>query len=175
MSATAAPRKTRRILTTADHQQIQEKARINIDGGENYAPVIQKNKGVFQWSIHVFQREATLGEINAYEQIASRVEFKGQKAQIKGSQIEAATRLYNRLVARSFDVVVGLKTYDELDREASIKTVPPLVKREAIRELLGEVYSASRMEEIEGDREDGRDPDKDEDDLEDHTSDERLD
>lgn len=165
--ATAVVKK-KRVLTRDDHTLIQQRCQINPESNENYAAVLQKGKGFFKWSIHVFRHDPTMTQINKYEQTASRVEFKGQKARIEGSQIEAAVELYDKIIDRAYDIMRGLKTHEQLNREEAQKLVPPLVKREAIREMVGEVYSASRMEEIEG-HETGMD-DEDDDDPERHTS-----
>jgi len=154
----------KRKLTRDDHAQIQDKCRVDGERGEDYAAVFQKGKGFGQWSIHVFNRHPTQKEIDTYEQTASRLKFKGQKAQIEGSQILAAVTLYNVLIDRAFDVLTGLKSHDELGTELARAKVPPLVKREAVRQLIGEVYSESRLAEAEGG------DDEDDDDPEAHTS-----
>jgi hypothetical protein len=157
--------KTKRVLTREDHALIQLRCNINAESGEDYACVFLRGKGFGQWSIHVFARQPTQREIDSYEQTASRLKFKGQKAQIEGSQITAAVSLYNLIVIRTYDVLVGLKSHDTLDRELTIAKVPPLIKREAIRQLIGEVYSESRLAEAEG-----ADENEDTDDAEAHTS-----
>lgn len=156
--------KTKRVLTRDDHLIIQQRCEIDADKGEDYACVFLRGKGFGQWSIHVFARQPTQKEIDSYEQTASHLKFKGQKAQIEGSQITAAVALYNSIVLRTYDVLIGLKSYDRLDRELTIAKVPPLVKREAVRQLIGEVYSESRLAEAEGAE------DEDDDDQEAHTS-----
>ena len=67
----------------------------------------------------------------------------------------------NRRVS-TYDVLVGLHSHDKMNSQQSRDLVPPLVKREAIREFTAEVYSASRMEEAEGISE-GKDDAEDED------------
>ena len=152
-----ARRLTKRILTRDDHALIQERCNIDGERGEDYACVFQRGKGFGQWSIHVFTRQPTQKEIDNYEQTASKLKFKGQKAQMEGSQITAAVTLYNLLITRTYDVLVGIKSYDQLPREQTVAKVPPLVKREAIRQLIGEVYSESRLAEAEGAGEEGDD------------------
>jgi hypothetical protein len=142
--------RTKRILTRDDHARIQDQCSIDGERGEDYACVFQRGKGFGQWSIHVFTRQPTQKEIDNYEQTASKLKFKGQKAQMEGSQITAAVTLYNLLITRTYDVLVGIKSYDRLEREQTVARVPPLVKREAIRQLIGEVYSESRLAEAEG-------------------------
>lgn len=151
-----------RIVTREDHDLIQQ--RINPQEGEDYAVTVAKGKGYWVKSIHVFSRHPTQGEINAYEQTASRVKFRGQKAEIEGSQINAAVGLYDLLITRAYDVLAGLRRHEQLDREGARAKVPALTKREAIRELIGEVYSATRMEESLG-----GDVETDDDDSEEHT------
>lgn len=164
-SATPAPPRNKKIITRHEHEIIQTKCSINADKGEDYAVVLQKGKGYWVKSVHVFHRHPTTKQINAYEQTASRLKFKGQKASVEGSQIDAAVQLYNELIDRAYDVLLGLKTAEHLPTEQARAVVPPLVKREAIRELIGEVYSASRMAENEGE-----DDTEDDDDPEAHTS-----
>lgn len=167
-------KKDPRLVTRADHDAIQVK--VKIQGTEDYAVTVQKGKGFWAKTVHVFARRPTLPEINNYEQTASRVKFKGQNAQLEGSQITAAVNLYNVLIARTYDVIVGMKQVDQLDREESKAKVDPLIKREAIRELIAEVYSATRMAESLGADAEGSDDEEDgsdttgEPDPEDHTS-----
>ncbi len=164
----ASVRKNPKIVTRAEHEIIQQKC--NFQGDEDYAVVIQKGKGYWGKSVHVFSRQPTTKELQEFEEGSSRLKFKGQKAEMEGRPILAAANLYNKLIVRAYDVIVGLKTYETMTAEEARTTVPPLVKREAIREFTAEVYSASRMEEAEG-VEEGKDDDKD-DELEGHTSDE---
>jgi hypothetical protein len=158
-----------RLVTRADHERIQSK--ISLAPNEDYAVTVQKGKGFWVKTTHVFERRPSQGEINAYEQTASRLKWRGNKAEMEGSQINAAVELYNKVISRAFDVLVGMKVVDKLDRERAREKVDPLVKREAIRELIGEVYSASRMEENLG----GGPEDEDDTDPEAHTSDESED
>lgn len=135
-----------RLVTRADHATIQ--AKIHLQGNEDYAVTVQKGKGYWIKSVHVFERRPMQSEINEYEQTASRLKWRGNKAEMEGSQINAGVNLYNRLIARAYDVQVGpVKTLPEVDAAGARAHVDPLVKREAIRELIGEVYSATRMEE----------------------------
>lgn len=156
-----------KTLNREAHLVIQEKCEISADRGEDYACVFQKGKGYGVWSIHVFSRQPTQQEIDEYEQKASKLGFKGNKAEIKGSQINAAVNLYNKIVTRAYDVLQGLREHDRLNAESARTIVPPIVKREAIRQLIAEVYSESRMAEIEG----SEDEEDNKDDKEDHTSD----
>lgn len=152
----------KKVLTREDHAKIQSACKLDANKGEDYAAVFVRGKGFGQWSIHVVTRQPTQKEIDSYEQTASRLKFKGQKAQIEGSQIVAAATLYNAIIARSYDVLVGLKSHDELNAEQSRAIVPSLVKREAVRQLVGEVYGESRLAEQEG-------AEDEDDDSEEHT------
>lgn len=151
-----------RIVTRADHERIQ--AKLNLSDVEDYSVTVQKGKGFWQKTVHVFERRPTQGEINEYEQTASKMKWRGNKAEIEGSQINAGSNLYNKIVSRAYDVIVGRKVVQELDRAGAMAKVDPLVKREAIRELIGEVYSATRMEENLGGA-----PEDESDDAEAHT------
>lgn len=160
------PRRNPKIVTQEDHAIIQQKC--GITGDEDYAVVLQKGKGFWKKSIHVFARQPNSKELQAYEDSSSKLKFRGQKAEMEGSPLKASEWLYNLLIVRAYDVVVGLKTHEQLDKAAAARMVPPLVKREAIRELSAEVYSASRMEEAEGvSSEESEEPS---DNPEDHTS-----
>lgn len=154
-----------RLVTRADHDRIQ--AAINLQGEEDYCVTVQKGKGTWVKTVHVFARGPQLHEINRYEQTASKVKFKsGGKAELEGSQITAATTLYDLLIGRAYNVVRGARVIESVDRDGARTQVPPLTKREAIRELIGEVYSASRMEEVVG----SDDDDASASDSEEHTS-----
>jgi hypothetical protein len=162
--------KNPKIVTRADHELIQQ--HIHLTGTEDYAVVIQKGKGFWNKSIHVFGRQPATRELQTFEESSSRLKFKGQKAEMEGSPIFAASELYNRLIVRAYDVLVGLKKYEQMNTQQCKDLITPLVKREAIREFTAEVYSASRMEEAEGISE-GDDADDDEakdDNPEAHTS-----
>src|SRR5688572_10780037 len=94
----------KKSLTRGDHEEIQNECKVT--GDEDYAVVWQKGKGIGGWAVHVFQRQPSLPEIQKYEDTASRVEFKGNRARIEGSQIEAGNMLYTRLIARAYNVIV---------------------------------------------------------------------
>jgi hypothetical protein len=148
------PLRAKRKLTRADHALIQQKCHIDSARGEDYAAVFMVGKGFGQWSIHVFARQATQREIDQYEQTASKLKFKGQKASMEGSQTLAAVNMYNALIARAYDVLVGLTSVDQMSREEAAQRVPPLVKREAIKQWIGEVYGETRLADAEGDDDD---------------------
>lgn len=162
----SSARKSPKIVSREEHAVIQEKCELT--GSEDYAVVLQKGKGFWNKSVHVFSRQPTTKELQDFEEASSRLKFKGQKAEMEGSPILAASNLYNRLITRVYDVLVGLKSHDRLDAQHARDWVPPLVKREAVREFTAEVYSASRMEEAEG-IETGKDDDADDENPEAHT------
>jgi hypothetical protein len=163
-----AVRSNPKIVTRAEHAIIQAKLKLN--GTQDYAVVIQKGKGFWNKSIHVFSRQPSTRELQTFEESSSRLKFKGQKAEMEGSPIAAASELYNRLIDRAHDVLIGLQTHEQLNSQQCRDLIPPLVKREAIREFTAEVYSASRMEEAEGVSEGADEAEADEDNPEAHTS-----
>ena len=144
-------------ITPEDYSKIE--AAIQPQGTEDFVVVWHLRHGRWMRSIHVFERHPMTKEITEYENTASKLKFKGNKAEVEGSQTLAAKNLYDRLVARVYDLPVGRQVLGEfgkggpLTRDEAIREVPVLVKREAIREFVGEVYSASRLAESEGDAE----------------------
>ena len=141
------PRRTK-ILTRQDHERIQQVT--NLQGEEDYAVVIRRGKGFWNRSVHVFSRQPTENEINDFEQTGSRLKFRGQKAEVEGSAIKASARLYDKLVARAYDVLIGMKTVEKMDAETARAKVPAIEKRAAITEWIGDVHGATRMAEMEG-------------------------
>jgi len=121
---------------------------------EEYSVVWHKVKGQWLRSIHVFERQPMTSELTKYEDIVSKVKVKGQKVTMEGSQVSGAKYLYDLLVQRVYDLPLGRKVIPQLNGSDAAKTVLPLVKREAIRDFIGEVYSDARMNDIEGDEED---------------------
>lgn len=135
-------------MSPEDYAKVE--AAINLQNDEDYTVVFHKRHGQIRRSVHVFSRQATTKEVSAYENTASRLKFKGNKAEIEGSQTLAAEQLYNKLIARVYDLPIGRRVYGEdkpLGAEEARGIVPVLVKREAIRDFLGEVYAASRFDE----------------------------
>lgn len=149
------PRK--KILTKQDHDLIIE--RIKPKGDEDYAVVVSKGKGYWNRAVHVFSRQPTTTEINKYEQTGSKLKFRGQKAEVEGSAILAAVDLYNKLVDRAYDVLIGLRTHEVLNVEQARALVPPMDKRAAIVEWIGNVHGATRMAEMEGEDDDDSEED----------------
>lgn len=149
--ATTLPRRGK-ILTRQDHQLIQKVA--NLQGEEDYAVVVSRGKGYWSRSVHVFSRQPTTNEINEFEQTGSRLKFRGQKAEVQGSAIKAAVALYDKLVARAYDVLIGMREVETLTSEEARAKVPPIMKRAAITEWIGDVHGATRMAEMEGEDDD---------------------
>lgn len=141
-------------MTADDYEKIEKAA--GIKGDEGYSVVFHKFRARWYRSVHVFARQPTTQDITQYEDIASKVKFRGSRAEVEGSQTLASKKLYDRLIDRVYDLPVGLKVLGEfgkggpLSRDEAIDKVPVLVKREAIRDFIGEVYSAARMDEAEG-------------------------
>ncbi len=135
-------------LTPAQYQQIESK--IALTGDEDYVVVAQKRHGVLTFGVHVFTRQPTTKEMVAYEETASRVKYRGNRAEVEGSAILATKNLYNVLIARAFDIQVGRKTHETLDREQCKALVTDLGKREAVREFLGNVSGMTSLAEDEG-------------------------
>lgn len=127
---------------------------VNPRDDEGVSVVWHKIRGRWFRSVHVFQRTPSTKEIAQFENTASRLKFKGTKAEVEGSQITAAVKLYDTLIDRVYDLPkqngMGVVA-DLLPRERAAELVPPMVKREALRDFTGEVYSASRMAEDEED------------------------
>src|SRR5512135_947991 len=139
---------SKKILKAEDYKRIED--RIDLKGEEDYVVLAHKRHNTISFSIHVFARQPMPKEMVAYEEESSRLKFRGQRAEIEGSQIIASRHLYDALIARSYDVPLGRVTHAERDRDGSIKHVPMMVKREAIRTFLGNVMSAADLAEEAG-------------------------
>lgn len=151
------------VLSKGDHEKIQEM--VNLQNEEDYAVVTHRIHGEWKRSIHVFTRLPSTKELTVYENSASKMKFRaGGQAEIQGGSVEAAGILYNKLVTRVYDLPIGNRVFGEvtvnsdgstsgspLERNSAIDKVPPLVKREALRDFIGEVYSESRIAEKQGD------------------------
>lgn len=135
-------------------------------GNEYYSVVTHKMRGRYVRSIHVFHRQPSTKELVHYEQTLSKLRMRGNRTDVEGSQTLAAKDLYNALIVRAYDVPVGWQILGEitldkdgvtlvsgkpLTREEAIEHVPPMIKREAVRDAVGEHYSESRVSEMEGD------------------------
>jgi len=155
------------VLKKEDYTRIEVLCAIKDQ--EDYAVVTTRQKGVIIRSIHVFARQPMTKEITEYENTASKVKFRGNKAEVEGSQTLAAKHLYDHLISRAYDVPVGRQilgeiTTDEsgastgrpLTRDEAIAQVPVLLKREAIRDMVGQHWSAGQLIEMEGEDEEVR-------------------
>lgn len=160
------------ILSKDDHLKIQ--ALIELTGEEDYSVVSHRIHGEWKRSIHVFSRLPTTQELTDFENKASKVKFSGGgKARIEGGAVSASETLYNKLVDRVFDLPVGNRIFGEVSLVEGKRTgaplksadarsrVPPMIKREALRDFLGEVYSESRLAEREGDDDEVKDKEED--------------
>jgi len=147
------------LLTKEKHREIQEA--IKLDAAEDYSVVTHKRHGEWERSVHVFNRLPTTKELTIFENTSSKVKFRGaNKAEIDSGAVAAAEVLYNKLISRVYNLPQGprkvLAPLDgpnskSLSNQEARELVPPLVKREALRDFVGEVYSESRISEREGD------------------------
>lgn len=157
------------VLNKDAHRQIQ--SLIELKDTEEYSVVTHRVHGEWKRSIHVFARLPTTKELTDYENKASKVKFRGAgKAEVEGGAAVAAETLYNKLVDRVYDLPIGTRIYGEVTLENGVRSgkplsgedargkVPVLVKREALRDFVGEVYSESRLAEREGDEDEVKDP-----------------
>ncbi len=161
------------VLRKADYDLIAAKltqAGFLGKSEQDFQVTTQRDKGVWYRTIHIFSRPPMPSELNEYEDKASKIKFKGTKAQIEGSKINAAKDLYNKIILAVFDLPLGRIVYGSfevpdpndraktivgkpLDREEALERVPVLTKRAAILDMVGEVYSAAQLEEREGEDE----------------------
>lgn len=143
-------------LTPEHYTQID--AKVKPEGAEVYSVVTHKHRGQYRRSIHVFLRMPNEQELHAYESSASNVEFKNKTAKVRGAQVPAACKLYDTLIARAYEVPVGQRVLGEIEplnaKDAS-KFVDPMTKRQAVIELVGQVWASSSFDddddEAEGD------------------------
>lgn len=161
--------KSKLVLTREDYTRIEEMC--NLTGDEDYAVVTTRHRGLIIRSIHVFARQPMTKELTEYENTASKVKFKGNRAEVEGSQLLAAKHLYDHLIHRAYDVPVGRQVLGELtedtsegpnkgkmtgkplDREGAIAKVPVMIKREAVRDMVAQHWSSGQLVEMEGDEE----------------------
>ena len=141
------------ILRTEDYQKIE--AAVGLKDEEDYVVLAHKRHNTISFSTHVFARLPTAKELVKYEETSSRLKFRGNRAEIEGSSITAAVTLYDLLIDRAYDVPVGRRVFGEqgkggpLDRDKAKAIVPVMYKREAIREFVGSVQSATSLAESE--------------------------
>ena len=152
------------VLKREDYERIEKLC--NVQDHEDYAVVTSRQKGLIVRSIHVFARQPMTQEITEYENTASKVRFRGNKAEVEGSQTLAAKHLYDHLIARAYDVPDGRRILGEikiekdgsstgkpLSREEAKAKVPVLLKREAIRDMVAQHWSAGQLIDMEGEEE----------------------
>lgn len=153
-------------LKPADYDRLDKV--VGRTGTEYYSVVSHKVRGRWVRSIHVFARQPSTKELVQYENQVSKLKMRGNRTDVEGSQTLAAKHLYDALIARAYDVPVGWQilgevTTDEagnvtagkpLSREEAVREVPSMIKREAVRDSLGEHYSEARISDMEGDEED---------------------
>lgn len=153
-------------LTPADYDRIDLLSGIDKSTDQFYTVVTHRVRGQAIRSIHLFARQPTPAEVTKFEDTASKVKVRGRKTEFEGSQAKAFRHLYDALILRAFDVPTGFKIIGSvpddvnayrpglgLSREECIEKVPVVVKREALRDAMGEVYSEARVNEMEGDDE----------------------
>lgn len=143
------------VLKAEDYQKIE--ASLNLKDEEDYSVVTHKVKASWYRSIHVFFRRPTTKELTTYEEKAGKLKFRGTRAEMEGSRLQAGIDLYNSLIDRVYDYPYGRRILGDiskgekpLDRQSAKEYVDPLTKRAAILDFVSEVYSASQIEEREG-------------------------
>jgi hypothetical protein len=156
-------------LTPADYEAIEKNC--NITGTEDYAVVTHRIRGAYTRSIHVFDRLPNTKELAEYENPASKLKFRGNKAEVEGSQLLAARDLYNLLIVRAYDVPVGTRTIlggegpdgtpKPLSRDEAKAKVPPMIKREAIRDFVAGHWSQGQISDMVEEDDDVEVKDKD--------------
>jgi hypothetical protein len=154
-------------LTPEQYGLIDRIVGIDLNSEQFYTVVTHRSRGQVVRSFHLFARQPTPTEVTKFEDTASKVKVRGRKTEFEGSQSKAFRHLYDALIVRAYNVVSGFKilgevpddqkTYDPslgLNREQAIIQVPIVVKREALRDAMGEVYSEARILELEGEDDD---------------------
>ncbi len=151
-------------LKSDDYKRIDEF--VKPVGEEYYTVVTTALRGQYIRSIHVFSRQPMTKEMTEFENTASRMKFKGSRAELEGSQLLAYKRLYDLLIVRAYDVPVGMTIYGEtktddkgvvssvnpLNAEDARRLVPLVMKREALRDSMDHM-SENRVAEDEGEEE----------------------
>lgn len=152
------------VLKREDYLTIQKA--IGITGTEHFSVVTHRSMGMIFRSIHVFARQPMTAEITEFESTASKMKFRGNKAEVEGSQVRASLHLYNHLITRAYNVPIGLQILGEtdiengqivkggpIDRETAIRDVPALIKREAVRDATSQHWSQGQLVDMEGEEE----------------------
>jgi hypothetical protein len=143
-------------LTPDQYEKIETS--IGLKDTEDYAVVTHRIRGKYERSIHVFARLPNTKELAEYESRASKLKFRGNKAEVEGSQLVAARDLYNLLIVRAYDVPVGTRTIigktdpdgtvHPISRDDAKAQVPPMVKREAIRDFVAGHWSQGQISDM---------------------------
>lgn len=152
-------------LKPEDYDRIDEI--VKPTGEEFYAVVTTPFRGRYVRSIHVFARQPNEKELLAFENLSSKIRIRGNRTDFEGSPLEAHARLYNKLIARVYDLPVGNRILGEikpdgsgkpLDNSEAQKHVPTMMKRRALNDTLGTHLSESMVTEMEEDSEGPLDP-----------------
>lgn len=150
-------------LTPEQYDLIDKVVGLDKTSEQYYTVVTHRLRGRVIRSFHLFARQPTPAEVTKFEDTASKVKVRGRKTEFEGSSAKAFRHLYDLLILRAYNVVSGLRILGEipddqtvydpalgLTREQCIEKVPVVVKREALRDSMGEVYSEARINEMEG-------------------------
>jgi hypothetical protein len=138
-------------LGLSDEDYLTIEKACDIKGSEPYAVVYMPIRNKFVRSVHVFERKPGTKELTDYENATSKMRFRGNKAEIEGGAVAAAAELYRKTISRVFDIVVDRAILaGPIARDEAIRLVEPLVKREAIADIVGEVFRASKIAEMDG-------------------------
>ena len=150
-------------LSHAEYEKLDKVVGLKDD--EFYTVVTHFLRGRYRRSIHVFHRPPTTKELVNYENTVSKLRIRHNRTDVEGSQTLAARDLYNALIDRAYDVPLGNKILGEIEigedgvsvksgspltRDQAQELVPPLIKRTAIMDAIGEHYSESRVAEMDG-------------------------
>jgi hypothetical protein len=134
---------------------------------EYYSVVTTPHRGKYIRSIHVFHRQPSTKELLAFESLSAKIRIRGNRTDFDGSPLEAHVRLYNTLISRAYDVVVGNKVMGQviddkgdpipnarpLDVSEASKFVPDMMKRRALADVLGNHITESMATEMADDEE----------------------
>ena len=151
-------------LKSDDYKRIDQV--VSPKGDEYYTVVTTALRGQYIRSIHVFSRQPMTKEMTEFENTASRMKFKGTRAELEGSQLLAYKKLYDALIVRAYDVPVGMSIHGEtvtdehgkvissnpLNADDARRLVPLVMKREALRDSMDHM-SENRVVEDEGEDE----------------------
>lgn len=139
-------------LTPEDYEKID--TAVNLQGAEVYAVTVHKHRGKYKRAIHVFERMPNEWEMQSFENTSTKVKFRGKDAEVKSSMVLASRTLYDTLITRAYDVpygprILGAEPGKPLTAEEAKKFVDVLAKREAMKELCGQVWASSNFDDDE--------------------------